>query len=277
MEHDLIEKYLRHLRELNRAETTITSRRQMLYRHDRELEFGLDRSNEDEFRATIYREDWDAITQSTNLAGLRSFFDWAVRRQELDFNPVANLARPKARPRIPRPITNEQLVNLLTRAAEPYRLWALLAAGEGMRCCEIAVADREHVAEDSFLVFGKGGKERMVPTHPLVWQAVQQLPAGPLARNDDGSRASAHSVSKLAANHFDDLGMPDVTMHRLRHWFGTSTLNECGNLRTVQELMGHASPASTAVYTLVTSKARAAAVASLPVLGGLAAEFSPVA
>jgi integrase/recombinase XerC len=270
MERDeLIERYLDHLRELNRAKTTIATRRQMLYRHDRELPLGLAEANEDELRATIYRDDWDAKTQASNLTGLRSFFGWAVRRQELDFNPADGLIRPHIRRTLPRPPTDAQLADILDRAAEPYRLWVLLAAGEGMRCCEIAVADREHVTEGTFLVFGKGDKERMVPTHPAVWQAVRHLPPGPLARREDGGRATAHSVSKLAAVHFDDLGLPDVTLHRFRHWFGTSTLDACGNLRTVQELMGHASPTSTAVYTQVSNRARTAAVAALPVLAGL--------
>lgn len=270
MEHDLIERYLLHLRELNRAVTTVTTRRQMLYRLHRHLPFGLDQANEDELRAVIYRDDWDPRTQVSNLAGLRSFYGWAVRRQELDFNPAENLARPQTDSGLPRPVTDAQLTDVLTRAAEPFRLWALLAAGEGMRCCEIAVADREHVTEDAFRVFGKGRKQRVVPTHPLVWQAVQDLPPGPLARGIGGGRATAHSVSKVAAQHFDDLGLPDVTLHRFRHWFGTSALEQCGNLRTVQELMGHASPSSTAIYTLVTSRARAKAVAGLPVLGELA-------
>lgn len=270
MDHDeLIEDYLTHLRELNRQPTTITTRRQMLYKHHRRLPCGLAEANEDELRATIFRADWDVHTRVTNLSGLRSFFAWAVGRHELDFNPMAHISRPHISRRLPRPITDEQLADVLQRAADPYRLWALLAAGEGMRCCEVSAADREHVTESAFRVYGKGGKERVVPTHPVVWQAVRQLPAGPLARNENGTRASAHSVSRLAANHFDDLGLPDVTLHRFRHWFGTSTLDACGNLRTVQELMGHASPESTAMYTAVSSRARTAAVAALPVLDGL--------
>jgi integrase/recombinase XerC len=267
MDHDeLIEGYLTHLRELNRRPGTITTRRQMLTRHDRELPYGLAEANEDELRRAIFRADWDVRTQVSHLSGLRSFYAWAVRRQELDFDPSAGITRPHISRRLPRPVTDGQLADILARAAEPYRLWALLAAGEGMRCCEVSAADREHVTESAVRVHGKGGKERIVPTHPAVWQAVRDLPPGPLARNENGTRASAHSVSQLAACHFDDLGLPDVTLHRFRHWFGTSTLDACGNLRTVQELMGHASPESTAVYTQVSPQARAAAVAALPVL-----------
>lgn len=279
MEHDLIETYLDHLRDLNRAATTITSRRQMLYRHHRDLVTaqrtagipqdlqGLEYANEDELRVTIYRRDWDAQTQAANLSGLRSFFGWACHRHELDFNPTAGLARPRVHAGLPRPATDEQLADVLARAADPYRLWALLAAGEGMRCCEISAADRQHVTKDRFLVYGKGGKQRIVPTHPFVWEAVKDLPSGPLARQDGGRRATPHSVSRCAALHFDDLGLADVTLHRFRHWFGTSTLDACDNLRTVQDLMGHASPTSTAIYTQVSSRARTAAVAALPVLG----------
>lgn len=281
-DHELIELYLEHLRELNRAETTITTRRQMLYRHHRELVAvqkkagtrpegrGLEFANEVELKAAVYRKDWDPRTQVTNLAGLRSFFAWACRRHEIDFNPILGLDRPHVNEDVPRPVTDEELADVLARACEEVGRWALFAAGQGMRCCEISAANRGHVTKDRFLVFGKGSKQRVVPTHPMVWEAVKDLPAGPLARNDDGSRASAHQISRQAAIHFDDLGLPDVTLHRFRHWFGTSTLDQCGNLRTVQDLMGHASPNSTAVYTRVSDAARTAAVAALPVLGGLA-------
>src|SRR6266540_2930946 len=115
-EHDLIEEYLDHLRERNRARRTIISRREMLYRHHRELcaqqiqrgqpPHGLDKVSEDDLRATIYRYDpvrdaagniiragWSPKTVAANHAGLTSYYRYAVRRGHLNFDPTANLPR----------------------------------------------------------------------------------------------------------------------------------------------------------------------------------------
>lgn len=267
MGHDLIADYLRHLREKNRAENTITTRRLMLYRLNRELPYGLDQANEDELREAIYRTDWSARSQAAVLAGVRDFFGWACRpsRAELDYNPVAELVRPKFSEGLPRPLDDDELAKLLATSAEPYRLYLVLAAFAGMRSIEIARADREHFTEARILVCGKGAKERMVPTHSKVWEAVGHLPPGPVARRPgSGRRTTADRVSHGAAEYFDSIGYAGVTLHRGRHWFATRALESCSNLRVVQELLGHASPNSTAVYTRVSDKSRSAAVAGLP-------------
>jgi integrase/recombinase XerC len=125
--------------------------------------------------------------------------------------------------------------------------------------------DRGDITEQTTRLYGKGSLERVVPTHPLVWAAAQTLPAGPVA--PIGSADPAKRISDRIARECRRVGpgwRPRVTAHRLRHTIATEVLHRTGNLRLVQDLLGHQSPATTAVYTRVTPGRMAAAVADLP-------------
>jgi integrase/recombinase XerC len=272
---DLIEAYLDYLRTggstgRQAAASTLAEYRRTLSVADRELPQGLEAACEDEIKAWCFRDGWSLATQATYYAPLRGFYQWACRPRHpvLLLDPMVDLHQPQRPPGVPRPVTETRVNELLRIARPPFDLWARMAAGMGMRCCEISACDREDVDEQDTMLHGKGGKDRMVPTDPWVWQAVRGLPPGPIARRRDGGRVTAHDITNRASAYFDRAGFDEVTMHRLRHCYGSWLLDGCGNLRVVQELMGHASPATTAVYTRVTSQARRAAVATLPRLGG---------
>jgi integrase/recombinase XerC len=143
----------------------------------------------------------------------------------------------------------------------------VLAAYAGLRCCEIAQLDRSDITEQAVTIRrGKGGRPGVVPTHPAVWAAVRDLPLGPLAWDDHGGVASSQWVSiRTAVYYRRQLGL-HFGLHRLRHWYGTSAYRATRDIRVVQELMRHATPATTAGYTLVDDEERAAAVRALPTL-----------
>lgn len=269
MAEKLIDSYADHMRMLGHSDNTIGGRTKILHRMDRDLPYGLISATAQELKGWIYRPAWSVQTRASYYVAARGLFAFLTRPEDpyLDYDPTTLLVCPRVPKGVPRPVTDQELASILARAAEPYRTWCLLAAYQGLRCIEISRLDREDISEQRTLLRGKGSKDRWVPTHPDVWAAVRDFPPGPVAR-DAAGRVTPHTVSDRAARYMDrQLGMPDVTMHRLRHWYGTRTLEACGNLRTVQELLGHASPASTAVYTQVTSPQREAAVAALPRFG----------
>lgn len=265
----LIDQYLEWLRVRDCTERTIGARNEILNRVDRDLPCGIEHATYEELEAWLYRPEWSRSTKSTYYGAIRSFFVWATNPLDarLDFDPTVMLPRPKARPGIPKPVSDQELAHILTHAAEPFLTWSKLAAYEGLRCIEIARLHREHITEELTYVWGKGDKPGVVPTHPIVWRAVQDLPAGPIAWTKTGLRASARYISITALLHFRrDLGMPRGTsMHRFRHWYCTNILRQTRNVRTAQVLARHASITSTVIYTLIADEERRLAVQALPI------------
>ncbi|AYF29328.1 hypothetical protein CSH63_18020 [Micromonospora tulbaghiae] len=269
--HDLITSYLRHLATLGRAETTRDTYADELCRLDRRLPEGLIYACADELVDGIHRGvngDRSAAHTAKIRAAVCGFFAWATNpaHAHLDYDPSRHLPRPQVNPRRPRPVATEQLRDILARAHEPMRTWYLLAAANGLRCVEIARLDRADITDTATWLRGKGSRERIVPTHPAVWEAVRGLPAGPIARTRAGRHATRVQVQERGNWHLQrTLGHRGVSMHRLRHWHGTYAHQAAGgDIRVVQELLGHASPTTTAVYVAVVDERKAAAVRGLP-------------
>ena len=132
----------------------------------------------------------------------------------------------------------------------------MLGAFAGLRCCEIAGVRREAVMDGAttpvlVVEHGKGDKQRIVPLHPAVFDAltVYGMPDnGPIFQLRPGRATNAATVSRYLSSHFHALGMP-WTAHSLRHWFGCEVYAASLDLRTTQELLGHANPNTTAGYT----------------------------
>ncbi len=145
-------------------------------------------------------------------------------------------------------------------------------AGAGLRAREIAYLRRENVddtaAQPFILVDGKGGKERVVPASRFVLAELKAhgLPARGLAfRRHDGQPGPNKPwlISKLANDCLHRSGT-NATLHQLRHRCLSLLYQETLDLRLVQELAGHSSPATTAVYTLISASRAAEAVEALP-------------
>lgn len=264
---DLIEPHLRHLVAAGFSANTVDDRRSVLRRVDRDLPMGI-------VDATVPElDDWLAQfntnqTKATYYGHIVGFFSWACGGDDpwLDWNPTTNLKRPKVQRTVPRPVSDEQVGVMYAEAREPFRLFGLLGAYAGLRAFEISGIDRGDFTPEWIYVHGKGGKHATVPTHELVWRAVQALPRGAVARGKTGVRLSPTRVSSLFGREMRRIGLEGVSLHRLRHWLGTRSLQgPGGNLRTTQELLRHSSPATTAIYTQVTDEQRRSAVSALPV------------
>jgi integrase/recombinase XerC len=255
--------YRRHLRDLGRADSTVEGYLELLTRMDRELPQGLTSACEDELRDWINTDGHGRATRNWYRTVVCGFFAWACDPDEprLDFNPARRLPRLSMPDRATQRIPTGQVQAVLAGAAQPYLVWFLLASHAGLRCIEIAQLDRGDVTADELWVQGKGGKARIVPTHERVWQAIEALPPGLIAGGLTRQQVSHQGNRQLQKV----LGQPELSMHKLRRWFGTAAYEASGeDMRVVQELLGHASVATTQRYVAIRTTRKRAAVAGLP-------------
>lgn len=263
----LIDDYAERLQAAGRSPLTIATRCRVLRHADRSLPRGLYEACGDEITTYLARRraSW---TKATTYSHLHGFYSTAVRLHWLDFDPTSEVDRPKAGDRLPNPVSDEEVTVALQRSPDlPWRLAVLLGAYEGLRCGEMARIEREDITRQHVHVrCGKGGKDRFVPTHELVWDAVQHRPGGRLVLNN-GRHLSPGHLSQLQRRHWSAIGLNNaVHLHRFRHWFGTTLVDRGVGIEVVKELMGHARLETTLGYVRSSTVRRAAAISALPVL-----------
>lgn len=272
---DFIASHATHCRQAGMSPVTIRDREELLHRLDAELPVGLIEATTEELSDWLARPHWAAETKKTYYTHIVGFFRWIsdpARPVGIDRDPSAGLIRPKVSRGLPKPVTDDELRQALTDLERPWTLYVRLAAYAGLRAAEIAQLDRRDIGEKQIRVKGKGGKYRIVPTHAEVWQAVRLMRPGPIALLGSGLVMNADQMSSRCIRQFAKIGMPDVTLHRYRHWYATMLLRprELGgagaDLLTVSQLMGHSNPNTTAIYALIADEQRRIAVAALPVL-----------
>jgi len=267
----LIDEYIAHLRRSSDSEQTPRDRRRILNHLNRDLPFGLGQVSTEELAAWLYRPEWSQNTKATYYRCIKSFYAWASDPEDpwISGNPALKLEPVTTAASVPRACTDEQLADALARIPEPFRLWVLIAAYQGLRCCEVAGLDREHVTQQQLIVVrGKGGRPRVHDTDPTVWAAVKDLPPGPIARRrDNGRRATAQYVSAETRHYLHKEGIP-TSLHKMRHWLGTTVQREFKDIRVTQAILGHVSLSSTMIYTASTDEQQRAARATLPRFAG---------
>ncbi|MCX9146219.1 tyrosine recombinase XerC [Erythrobacter sp. WG] len=209
------------------------------------------------------------------LSALKAFIAFA-RAQAGDPDPRApRLRGPRIKKGLPRPVTPDEAVNIAELVegiagadwiGARDRAVLLLLYGAGLRIAEaLALTARDAAPGEVLRVTGKGGKQRVVPVLPLVREAIAEyvrlcpwpLPAaGPLFVGAKGGPLSPGMVQRAMANARRALGLPETaTPHALRHSFATHLLSAGADLRSLQELLGHASLGSTQIYTRVDAAA----------------------
>lgn len=203
-----------------------------------------------------------ARSRYTDISHVAAFFRWAVREGHTEHDPTARIDRPKLRAGIPRPIDTGDLRRALRMATCPEMSAMLhLAAFGGLRCAEIAGLDWTDINGGMMLVHGKGGKDRVIPVHPLIRAALHAMPT----RRAYGSvfNLCPRQVSHQIRRHLHDCGVV-ASAHQLRHWFATTVYEASGaDLRMTQELLGHSSPTTTAMYTRWASSRSVDVVAAM--------------
>lgn len=209
------------------------------------------------------------VTHQTSL--VRPYFRWLQAKGYRADNPAILLASPRRRRGVPRPIGEDRLAAAIRHAPARILPWLLLAGWSGLRAAEIAglVAD-DFFADSSGSIWarllGKGGYERHAPVPRWAWPTIAEAVAesGPAWGTVRGGRPlTPHHVSNYANRYLRSVGIPDK-LHALRHRVATMTYQATRDLRLVQELLGHTSPGTTAIYTQVASGAVASAIAELP-------------
>lgn len=205
-------------------------------------------------------------TRATYHSDVRSFFKWLAAADHIHADPTGEVlfsgARPKPRKGVPKPLSATEEATALASAHGNVEAWLLLALRAGLRASEIASFRGEFIAEDHILVVGKGEKEAALPTHPDLWQLAQRYPRVgywfPSPQHD--GHVSGNSVTILVGRHFRAVGITKGSIHRARHSYATSLLRRGANMRQVQTLMRHSSPATTAIYTAVDEDELRAAI-----------------
>ena len=205
------------------------------------------------------------------LSAVKSFYRWLADRE--GFEPTAVLATrsPKFQRKLPRPLSPEAAQDVLETVEYQHdNPWVgardqavvTLLYGCGLRISEaLSLCGKDLPLGEALRIIGKGGKERVVPVIPAVRDAMAQyLRLCPHPQTDDvpvfrgvrGGPLNPRLVQKLIENVRLQLGLPaSATPHAMRHSFATHLLNAGGDLRAIQELLGHASLSTTQAYTAV--------------------------
>lgn len=261
----LIERHLAACERRGLRPTTLSTRRSVLMRLA--ARYGpLDQLDGDDLA-----DWWDHHTsapaaRNVDLSHVRSFYRWLQRTGGRSDDPTVNLDRARTQRRLPRPISETDLEHAIRLADGRVAAWLTLAAFAGFRACEIAGLRGEDIDFDRQVLFvadGKGGHQRTVPMHPRVVDVLAGAPdAGPVWTNRSGRPITPNLVSVVACGHLRACGV-DATLHQLRHRFGTRVYAVSHDLRVTQELLGHASPTTTAGYVAWSEAAGTAAVAAL--------------
>ncbi len=231
---------------------------------------GLGKIEPREIRAWLAkraRGGMGAASRARGLSALRNWLRWLARRGVGDAAALTGIRTPKLPRPVPKALAQDETDRLLAAAGEDWQnrrdlaLFSLLY-GAGLRIGEaLALDGRAFQAGDTLRVTGKGRKERVVPLLPAVREAADDyrrncpypLPSsGPFFVGARGGRLQA-GVAQLRMRRLRArLDLPEsTTPHALRHSFATHLLGAGADLRSIQELLGHASLATTQRYTAV--------------------------
>ena len=223
---------------------------------------------------------WMAQTRSSGasarslarkLSAVKSFYRWLAEREGFEPTAVLSTRAPKFQKKLPRPLNEDAARAMIeTVGQQSQKDWVgardmavvTLLYGCGLRISEaLGLTGRDLPLGETLRIIGKGGKERIVPVLPIARQAVARYaevcpfdmePDTPVFRGARGGALNARLVQKVTEQARMQLGLPaTATPHAMRHSFATHLLSAGGDLRAIQELLGHASLSTTQAYTSV--------------------------
>ncbi len=212
-----------------------------------------------------------ARSLARKLSAVKSFYRWWSDHERFDPTPVLSVRAPKYQRPLPRPLSESAAKDVLEVVGQQdARDWVqardtaivTLLYGCGLRRSEaLGLTGANLPMGDALRITGKGGKDREVPVLPAARDAVARYvalcpyrpdPSEPLFRGIRGGPLNPRQVAKMVEQARLQLGLPaSATPHAMRHSFATHLLNAGGDLRAIQELLGHASLSTTQAYTAV--------------------------
>lgn len=207
------------------------------------------------------------------LSAVKSFYRWLSDRDGFDASAVLSTRSPKFTQKLPRPLSQQAASEMIaTTEVQAREGWIgardaaviTLLYGCGLRISEaLSLKGRDTPLPEVLRILGKGSKERLVPVLPVARDAVETylrlapFPTeadDPLFRGTRGGALGPRMVQKTVERARLQLGLPaSATPHAMRHSFATHLLNAGGDLRAIQELLGHASLSTTQAYTAIDS------------------------
>ncbi|MFA5055392.1 MAG: site-specific tyrosine recombinase XerD [Dehalococcoidia bacterium] len=220
--------------------------------------------------------NYSSATVARKVAAVKSFFAFLVAERKIQNDPTENISSPKVNKSLPKPLSLQEVDALLAQPAkssapEAMRDVAMLELlyACGMRVSELVDLNVNDINLKASFVrcLGKGSKERIIPIHDRAIRSIKdyisegrpQLLKGKeehaLFLNRRGERLTRQGFWLILKGHAKAAGIKKaVTPHTLRHSFATHILNGGADLRSVQELLGHANISSTQIYTHLTSE-----------------------
>ena len=210
-------------------------------------------------------------SMARRLSAVKSFMRWLSEREGFDPTAILSARAPRFQKPLPRPLPEDAARDLIATVGMQHETPWIAARdaavvtvlyGCGLRISEgLALRGADAPLPDMLRVRGKGAKERLVPVLPAARDAVDRYvaacpydlaPGGPLFRGARGGPLSGRIVAAVTARARMQLGLPaSATPHALRHSFATHLLEAGGDLRAIQELLGHATLSTTQAYTSV--------------------------
>lgn len=281
---DALQTWLAHQRSLKgAAENTLTAYQgdvrdflvfMTLHKGDSQGLGALARLTISDMRAWMARTrggDVGARSMARKLSAVKAFYRWLAEREGFEPTAVLSTRSPKFQKKLPRPLAEDAARALIDCVdIQDDRPWVsardtavlTLLWGCGLRISEaLGLKGRDAPLADSLRILGKGGKERVVPVLPAAREAIDlylrlcphpQRNDAPLFRAIRGGALSPRPIAKVMADARMQLGLPaTATPHAMRHSFATHLLDAGGDLRAIQELLGHASLSTTQAYTAV--------------------------
>ncbi|CDG23096.1 Tyrosine recombinase xerC [Xenorhabdus poinarii G6] len=270
-----VEDFLLYLRvERRLSPVTITNyRRHLVVLAQMSLEMGIDQWPDlDPAKVRMLttrsrRAGLQSASLALRLSSLRCFLDWMVMQNKLEANPAKTVSTPRKKRHLPKNMDVDEVnqllnINLNDPLSVRDRTMLEVMYGAGLRLSELVGLDCRHLDLESgeVWVHGKGSKERKVPFGRMAQAWLQRwLEMRELFKPEDdavfissqsGKRISARNVQKR----FEQWGIRQgvsshINPHKLRHSFATHILESSGDLRAVQELLGHANLSTTQIYT----------------------------
>ncbi|MEO5615329.1 MAG: tyrosine recombinase XerC [Cypionkella sp.] len=212
-----------------------------------------------------------ARSLARELSAVKNFVAWVADREGVDASTVLSARGPKFRRKLPRPLSVDGARDIIAQVGEQAREdWVAardiavvtLLYGSGLRISEaLGLTGAAHPMPDTLRILGKGGKERLVPTLPATRDAIAKYArlcpydltrTEPLFRGARGGPLNPRLIALVMEKARMQLGLPaTATPHAMRHSFATHLLSAGGDLRAIQELLGHASLSTTQAYTAV--------------------------
>ncbi|MBN2825958.1 MAG: tyrosine-type recombinase/integrase [Campylobacterales bacterium] len=194
-------------------------------------------------------------TIALKLTAVRGFIKFLNTHHGYDFQLVGDNAikTPKT---LPKPINTSYIDEVLSIASLQEKTLILLMYGVGLRISEVASIELNNITNEWLLVRGKGNKERQLPLLPIIEQTIQAYITFAKPKvylfEKKGEAMNTHQIRYIVTQLFKSIGIK-VTPHQLRHTFATELLNDDARLSDISKLLGHATMASTQVYTQLAS------------------------